>query len=252
MTTNRCLNCNQVLNSRFCPDCGQKSDTHRITFRHFVEHDLLHGVWHLERGMLFTIKQALIRPGKAALDYIKGKRVRYYNVFYLSLILIGLNALVIHFLRTYRSAASINSTDDTLFGFLAQHAKALVFAIVPVLAVNGSLIYRRLKLNFAEHLIVAGFCLTGIVLSSICWYIFDFSGEALGSSLIGFFELLFFLVLILFPVWTYWNLSATYYSRGGRIWRVLACYLLLIFEFICILMLITYLVTGDTTMYMII
>ena len=43
--------------------------------KHFVMHDLLHGVWHLEKGILFTLKETIIRPGQAALDYIKGKRV---------------------------------------------------------------------------------------------------------------------------------------------------------------------------------
>ena len=86
-----CLNCNFDVDNKFCPSCGQKTDTHRIVMKHFVMHDLLHGVWHLEKGILFTLKETIIRPGQAALDYINGKRVRYYNVFYLALLVIGLN-----------------------------------------------------------------------------------------------------------------------------------------------------------------
>src|SRR5690606_2344353 len=73
------------------------ADTHRITFKNFIFHDVLHGTFHIERGILFTTKQALIRPGKAALDYISGKRRRYYNVFYLILITIGLIIFLRHF-----------------------------------------------------------------------------------------------------------------------------------------------------------
>lgn len=79
------MNCSEPVSKKFCPNCGQKTDTHRITFKHFILHDILHGVWHFERGILFTLKEAIIRPGNAALDYISGKRVRYYNVFYLIL-----------------------------------------------------------------------------------------------------------------------------------------------------------------------
>ncbi len=84
------LNCGKKLTDTYCAGCGQKADTHRISFRHFISHDLLHGTFHLEKGIFFTAKEALIRSGKAALDYISGKRIRYYNVFLLVLMTIGL------------------------------------------------------------------------------------------------------------------------------------------------------------------
>lgn len=46
----------------------------------FTEH--LH---HLDKGIFFTTKQALVRPVKAALDYIAGKRKSYYNVFFVDI-----------------------------------------------------------------------------------------------------------------------------------------------------------------------
>jgi hypothetical protein len=64
---------------------------------------MLHGVWHLEKGILFTLKEIFVRPGQAALDYIHGKRIRYYNVFYLSILLIGLNILLSHFYDGFRN-----------------------------------------------------------------------------------------------------------------------------------------------------
>ncbi len=97
MISRNCLNCENELVGNYCYGCGQKADTHRITFRHFIFHDLLHGTFHFEKGMLFTGKQALLRPGRAALDYISGKRIRFYNVFYLILITIGLIIFLHHF-----------------------------------------------------------------------------------------------------------------------------------------------------------
>ena len=35
MTNNKCLNCEKVLVDRFCSGCGQKADTHRISFKNF-------------------------------------------------------------------------------------------------------------------------------------------------------------------------------------------------------------------------
>jgi hypothetical protein len=97
MTNNNCLNCGKELMGLYCYGCGQKADTHRISFKNFIFHDLLHGTFHIEKGMFFTAKQALIRPGHAALDYISGKKIRYYNVFYLILITAGLMLFFRHF-----------------------------------------------------------------------------------------------------------------------------------------------------------
>ena len=83
MTNKTCLNCDKVLTDKFCSRCGQKADTHRISFKNFVFHDVLHGTFHIERGMLFTAKQSLIRPGQAALDVYFREKKRYYNVFLL-------------------------------------------------------------------------------------------------------------------------------------------------------------------------
>ena len=69
-----CLNCGAKAQGNYCSNCGQKTDTHRIGIAHFLTHDVLHGVWHLEKGILFTLKAAVLRPGRAALDYISGRR----------------------------------------------------------------------------------------------------------------------------------------------------------------------------------
>src|SRR5690606_35565277 len=97
MTNKNCLNCGKELTDKFCSGCGQKADTHRISFKNFIFHDVLHGTFHIEKGILFTAKQALIRPGKAALDYIAGKRKSYYNVFLLILMVFGLTLFFKHF-----------------------------------------------------------------------------------------------------------------------------------------------------------
>lgn len=94
MHNTTCLNCTTEIDGKFCSECGQKSDTHRITAKHFFMHDLLHGVLHVDKGIPFTLKQLFIRPGFAARDYISGKRVQYYNVFYLMFIVLGLIIIV--------------------------------------------------------------------------------------------------------------------------------------------------------------
>jgi hypothetical protein len=165
-----CLNCDSNIINKFCSQCGQKTDTHRITFRHFIFHDILHGVWHFEKGILFTLKEAFIRPGKAALDYISGKRIRYYNVFYLILLVIGLNL----FMNSYYDSVShayLGTTEQTATGagksagdFLTHYSKLLIFSFVPLFAIDSFVIFRRKKLNLSEHFIIAGMVFLGVMI----------------------------------------------------------------------------------------
>lgn len=128
MIDNICMNCSSEVHSRYCPDCGQKSPTSRITLPHFVRHDLMHGLWHIDKGILFTLREALLRPGQAALDYIRGRRIRYYNVFYLSLMIIGLVLVLKHFFATF----DMSATDDEqeTFVFFRENMKVLLLCIL--------------------------------------------------------------------------------------------------------------------------
>ncbi|CAM4114494.1 DUF3667 domain-containing protein [Flavobacterium antarcticum] len=170
MKSLECLNCNQITEGNFCSNCGQKTDTHRITAKHFLMHDLLHGVWHIEKGILFTIKQALLRPGTAALEYISGKRIKYYNVFYLILLMIGFTILA---KSTYDKMAvkyfgtiilpREEHSGKTLDQFISDYDKLLIFAFVPLFALNSFILFRRKKLNFSEHSIIAGMMFLGVI-----------------------------------------------------------------------------------------
>lgn len=172
MTKTNCLNCGKVVSDKFCSGCGQKADTHRINFKNFIFHDVLHGTFHIDKGILFTAKQALTRPGKAALDYIAGKRKPFYNVFYLILITIAL------MLFTRHIGDSLNNQDDTITQskeyineasrkideLFDQKNKIIIFLFVPFAALNSFILFRRKKLNLSEHAIIAGMILLGILL----------------------------------------------------------------------------------------
>jgi hypothetical protein len=243
MNHEQCLNCEQTVTGNYCQNCGQKNNTHAITLKHFLLHDIIHGVWHLEKGILLTIKEAFTRPGQAALDYIKGKRVKYYNVFYLILMLIGLNILTVHYHHEIDpSSVNKNAGDGLKFmNFLSDNVKMILLGFVPLIALNAFLIFRRLKLNLAEHFIIGGINLLGILV--LCLFI------NLLSLLDAFDILKFicFLSIILFPVWTYFNATKKRYSILGFIWRILTFYMFTIIEILIILKFIMYFVTNQTS-----
>lgn len=181
-----CLNCDEAISKNFCPNCGQKTDTHRITMKHFIFHDILHGVWHFEKGILFTLKETFTRPGRAAIDYISGKRIKYYNVFYLILLLIGLNIFFAHLCDQLDIKYSVNKVQSNtqsieelkLNEFLADYSKILIFCLIPLFAINSYLLFKRAKYNLSEHFIISGIVILGMMCITYIgqlFYLFDYT-----------------------------------------------------------------------------
>lgn len=100
MIEDQCKNCNATLHDgmKYCPNCSQKTDTHRINL-HFLVHEVQHGVFHVDKGILFTLKELFVRPGHTIREYIKGKRKRHFPPVALIMILGSLTLLANYYLN---------------------------------------------------------------------------------------------------------------------------------------------------------
>jgi hypothetical protein len=253
MTTKTCLNCGKDVSDKYCAGCGQKTNTHRISFKHFLFHDLLHGTFHIEKGMLFTAKQALVRPGKAALEYIAGKRVNYYNVFYFILVLLGLNILLTHYynqlaleMNPERALVpSMNEAGEKINSIFSRYGKLLFFFLVPLTALNSHLIFKRKKLFYSEHFILSGILLLGVLLLLTFALLFSFV-EFLGISsafIDGMRSLLPYFILLYF-IYGYYNAFRADYKLPGFSWRFFLFLCLCVTELFLLFMIITGIATG--------
>lgn len=231
-----CLNCGAQLISAYCHDCGQKSSTHRITLPHLVKHDLVHGLFHFDKGLLYTVRESFLRPGHMAMNYIKGKRVRYYNVFYLILIVLGINLLTAHYFKQY-----YHITDDAgpkglvmhedavdVSYYVRHYFKLLLFLLIPLFALSGFLSFRRLKLNFPEHTIIAAH----LLLAGAMWYFFVivgmYSGFYLESTVFDLFVWGLVAAAWFQPVRVYYQATRKQYTIGGFAWRMLLWHICLV------------------------
>lgn len=86
-----CLNCKHPLDisDKFCPNCGQKNTTKRLTIRDFID-EFLANFYAYDSKVKHSIVSLFTKPGIAARDFINGKRLYYANPFrfYLSISLI--------------------------------------------------------------------------------------------------------------------------------------------------------------------
>ncbi len=254
MTNGNCLNCGKHLIDKYCYGCGQEADTHRISFKNFIFHDVLHGTFHIDKGMFFTAKEAIIRPGQAALDYISGKRKRYYNVFYLILITIGLMLFFRHFYEELlisqgrvlvEKPLELNEGSKAVDNILSQKSKIIIFLFLPFAALNSFILFRRKRLNLSEHFIIAGMILLGILLFStlgnILFYfdlLFEFNDAVADTISISIIA-----AIILYIPYAYYNGFGGEYSKVQFTYRIALFFALLFFEILLLL----YILIGFAT-----
>lgn len=71
-----CLNCNHVVEKRFCPNCGQENTQTRESFHYLFTHTI-EDLVHYDSGFWKTIKYLLFYPAKLSKEYLSGKRKTY-------------------------------------------------------------------------------------------------------------------------------------------------------------------------------
>lgn len=246
MSHTTCLNCEKELIDKFCHGCGQKADTHRITFKNFIFHDLLHGTFHIEKGILFTAKQSLLRPGKAALEYIAGKRKRYYNVFYLILITIGIILFIRHANEiedVVTDKTYVNEASRKIDEVFSKTSKFIIFLFVPFGALNSFMLFRRKKLNLSEQFILSGMILLGILLINF-FSIFVFILNEITHFSGTFLSWIVTVICFLYVGYGYFNAFSSDYSKLGFAWRILVFFALLFLEVFILLFILVGFVTD--------
>lgn len=247
MKNKNCLNCGKKLRDKYCSHCGQKADTHRITFKNFIFHYVLDGTFHIEKRILYTAKHALIRPGKAALDYISGKRKRYSNIFLLILLTIGLLLFLRHYYNEIiieqgrglvKDITNLNEASKTIDNIFAQKSKIVIFLFVPFAALNSYFIFRRKKLNLSEHSIIAGVILLGILLLSTfgnaIFYVdlfIEFSNTLADVINVSITSLIF-----LYIGYGYFNAFGSDYSKLGFTYKIFLFFALIFVEMMILLL----------------
>jgi len=97
-----CLNCRQPLGSRdnFCSNCGQVNDLKPLSIKQYLK-EFLAGFFAFDTRTLNTLLPLLFKPGKVALEYIKGERMRYVNPFKLYLHTSIVFFLLLNLMLTY-------------------------------------------------------------------------------------------------------------------------------------------------------
>ncbi|WP_131537667.1 DUF3667 domain-containing protein [Pedobacter nototheniae] len=152
-----CLNCNHHILDSYCQNCGQKASTHRYSIKHFVEHDFIHGVWHVDKGIAFTLKELFTRPGHSIREFIQGKRANYFSFVTLILLIITASSLLspyVHIKLADLMPIQNKSIMNTFEDFATKYPKVLVLITIPVNSFFSFIWFRKSRLNYSENLVL--------------------------------------------------------------------------------------------------
>lgn len=159
MTDRHCLNCANAIGpaERFCPRCGQRTDTARLNMTDVVR-DLMHSFVNIERSPLAFAWALLTRPGVVAREFVDGKRRRYYGPFATFTVLIGATALAVN-VTGYQVLAR-DGFAPLATELLQRHFNLLQLVQLPLLGACSAIAFRCARLNLYEHMVLAAYTLS--------------------------------------------------------------------------------------------
>ncbi|RTQ47790.1 DUF3667 domain-containing protein [Hymenobacter gummosus] len=227
-----CLNCGHPVPDRFCGRCGQDAHhTHRFELADML-HDIPHSIWHVDKGILYTLKTMVLRPGPTIRSYLAGQRVDHFRPLSLLFMITGLYALLCSVLhisalppRDPNMPQVVWELQKSTTDFFMKYLSWFYVAMVPVWALFARWLLRRGGYNYAECLIIVAF-ITAIGNFFALLYLpvlYNYSGTAQ----IGTVSMLFLLPVLGYATWAYGSLlKHTSLSLFGRLWRGFTTYLL--------------------------
>jgi hypothetical protein len=176
MIVSNCQNCDTRLDQSFdfCPTCSQKAETHRLALGE-IGHEIFHAATHADKGILFLLKELILRPGTVIREYVEGKRKKYFNPFSFFIIVVGIYVFSNTMFHTFdqpldlpksttvstNTAVNPKQTKMVAIGkrirnvqhFMNTKTNLILFISAPFFALVFFGLYRKKRKNYAEHLV---------------------------------------------------------------------------------------------------
>jgi len=108
---NSCKDCNEAVSGNYCPNCGQAVRLQRID-RKYIFREIA-SAFSAERGMLYTIRKMLLRPGESIRQYLTEDRKRYVKPVSFIIVTSLIYTLVSHFFHIDAKIFQQQLSDET-------------------------------------------------------------------------------------------------------------------------------------------
>lgn len=156
-----CKNCGNDFEGNFCNQCGQNIVSGRFKLKE-ISHNFFHAFTHLDRGILFLVKELFFRPGIVAKEYLEGKRKKYFNP--LQFLILGVAITTFIAINYSLFGPQVNPetipdlTPQQKYGlqfnnFIYKYFNLIIFLSVPIMALYSRIVFKKSGYNYAENLI---------------------------------------------------------------------------------------------------
>lgn len=149
------------MSEEFCTNCKQTIKPKRID-AHYIIHEIEH-VLHFERGILYTIKELLIRPGENIKYFISENRSRLVKPVIFIIVTSIIYTLINHFFHIEQSYIKIDGAKDSQFNainnWVQNHYGYSNIIMGGFIAFWLKIFFKKYDYNFFEILILLCFVL---------------------------------------------------------------------------------------------
>ena len=154
-----CKNCNNTVDNKFCGNCGQPMQIKRVD-KDYILHEIWH-ILHFEKGIFYTIKELLVRPGQNIKEFIAENRSRLVKPIIFIIITSLIYTLVnnsFHIEQEYVEFHGAEQSATSLIFSWVQHHYGYANIIMGLhIAFWGKLFFKKYEYNFFEILILLCF-----------------------------------------------------------------------------------------------
>ncbi|MDR2223231.1 MAG: DUF3667 domain-containing protein [Flavobacteriaceae bacterium] len=178
-----CNTCQIEVTTPYCPTCGQSPKLKRID-GHYIIHEIGH-VLHFEKGIFYTIKELLTKPGNAVRRFITLDRSRLVKPIIFIIIASLIYSIIAHYFHVDSFVSYNNAkegTSDKVFSWGDSHSGYMNIIIGVFIAIWAKLFFRKYDFNFFEILILMCF-VSGM--SMLIFSVFAIIEGIVGSSLMS-------------------------------------------------------------------
>ncbi|MDY8134374.1 DUF3667 domain-containing protein [Aquimarina sp. 2201CG5-10] len=163
IVVNNCKNCGEQIESyNYCPHCGAKKITKRITSKHLFQ-EFTDRFLNIENSFFKTFIHLFTKPEEVIDGFVNGLRKRYLNPFSYFAISLTIAGLYTFILKRYKDeifAQSFFSKDQIEISqmssdFAFDYNSMITFLTLPFLALISRFIFLNYKkYNLTEHLVI--------------------------------------------------------------------------------------------------
>ncbi len=165
-----CKNCNDEVNQNYCPNCGQPAELKRID-SHYIIHEMEH-ILHFERGILFTIRELLIRPGKSVRNFLTQNREQLVKPILFIIVTSLVYTLIIHFFNIEDGSFKLDETKqpktNLIFRWIKENYGFANIIMGAFIAFWTKIFFKKYGYNYFEIIILMCFVMgIGMLIFSV-------------------------------------------------------------------------------------